>query len=125
MLGSIRRYLRRRRDERIREALYAEVAAQFEAALPNHLPTPVNTYAALADWRALMDTYASMPDPAWDVAKKGPIKLTGRQLDAFRVFKPLPLHLYDRPPTSLYGLPIVVVDTVEESTPYTEGWITA
>ncbi|MFC0438777.1 hypothetical protein [Kutzneria buriramensis] len=52
------------------------------------------------------------------------IKLTQQQLDAVRArFPPESPNPELNPAAWLTGIPIVLVDTVEESTPYERGWL--
>jgi len=123
----LRRLRRERQHARISAALEAEfvtLATDSAAALPGYLPSPVPLATnVLADVAALMDAYAALPHTGWNVAEKGPVKLTRWQVACLKQERPAPLHHYGGTVGNLLAIPIVEVDTVEESTPYTEGWI--
>jgi hypothetical protein len=121
-------YFRRLRRKRLYARLNAIVEAEFVAATAaaplNCLPPPPRTPADLA---AVMRLGESLLDTGWDVTQKGSIRLTQNQLSCLKAASPAPPRFYggtiDGTVGDLLGIPIVEVDTVEESTPYTEGWI--
>lgn len=124
MIEYFRRLRRKRELARISAALEDHFASYFAdastATPPSHVHPPTDVLGELAAW---MNAYPTMPRPAWDVAEKGPIRLTRLQIDCMKVAAPSPSPLYGGLVGALYGLPIVEVATTEESTPYTEGWI--
>lgn len=127
MIEYFRRLRRKRQYARIAAAVEAEfVAFATDSAAPiGYLPSPVPPATkVLADMKALIDAYASLPRTGWDVAEKGPIKLTRWQLNCLKQTASAPLHLYSGTISNVLAVPFVEVDTVQESTPYTEGWIT-
>jgi hypothetical protein len=69
--------------------------------------------------KRIRDAYAeiaSMPPPRTD-----PIKLTQAQFDQLRTA--VPARSDPDPAAVLTGVPIVLVDSTVESTPYSEGWL--
>lgn len=65
--------------------------------------------------------FASMPPPRTD-----PIKLTQEQFDSLKAMllqQPRPAWFTDTAMGAMHGVPVVVVDSTVESTPYLEGWI--
>lgn len=68
----------------------------------------------LAAIRAVIDQLNAAPPPRTE-----PIKLTRAQFDRLRGTVPSS----PAPAAPLLGVPIVLVDTTTESTPYAEGWI--
>lgn len=127
MIEYFRRLRRKRQFARISAAVEAEfvaVATDSAAVPPGYLsPLVPPPTSVLADMKALMDAYASLPQTGWNVAEKGPIKLTRWQLACLQQTRPAPLHHYGGTVSNLLAVPFVEVDTVEEPTPYAEGWI--
>jgi hypothetical protein len=79
---------------------------------------PEHRVITRSPWADLEDTLAGfqpMPPPV-------PIRLTREQFDQVRATTPIAEPT--APPAPLFGAPIVLVDTVEESTPYQRGWLT-
>jgi hypothetical protein len=81
---------------------------------------------------ALIDHFTDLMRAVWHGQAERPevIKLTAEQREELRAAGPPPApEPYGQPGGSgwaaLTGVPVVLVDTVEESTPYERGWLTA
>lgn len=98
------------------DSVRPEIADAIQAATEEHLTGIVTTTPARAEPLTLddiMDVYrqfgAMSPPPE-------PIRLTREQIDALPLAEPSPLHT--GVVGDLFGTPVELVDTVEESTPF-------